>query len=202
MDDTLKTELQPGVLATLVRASQLLTTEDRADKVLPILLEQLKDDSDEERRILGLEMVDKLCTHLGRDVCQNYLMYEIVSLQDDSVYRVRKETVMRMGNIGAVVGVDIFIRILFPVYKKLCGDSVWGVRRAAVEMMPDIAKMCPVDIRNGVILELFKKFSADSSKWVKTASFQYIGPLIAIYHEQQPSPAPPALLDLFLSLYE
>ena len=49
-------------------------------------------------------------------------MYEIVSLQDDSVYRVRKETVMRMIKISEVVGKDIFLRILFPVFKKLCND--------------------------------------------------------------------------------
>jgi hypothetical protein len=122
VDETLKQEMLPSVLETLIRASQILTTEDRSDKVLPIILENIKDDSDEERRILGLEMVDKLCAHLGKDVCQNYLMYEIVSLQDDSVYRVRKETVMRMIKISEVVGKDIFLRIIFPVFKKLCND--------------------------------------------------------------------------------
>jgi hypothetical protein len=44
----------------LAKASSLLTAEDRTDKVLPIILENIRDDSDEERRILGLEMVDKL----------------------------------------------------------------------------------------------------------------------------------------------
>ena len=48
--------------------------------MLPIILENIKEDSDEERRILGLEMMDRLAELLGRDVCQNYLMYEIVSL--------------------------------------------------------------------------------------------------------------------------
>lgn len=79
----------------LVQATKTLTIEDRTDKVLPIILENLKEDSDEERRILGLEMVDRLSELMGREVCQNYLMYEIVSLQDDPVFRVRKETVLR-----------------------------------------------------------------------------------------------------------
>jgi hypothetical protein len=57
-----------------------MTYEDRADKILPIILENIRDDSDEEKRILGLELVDKLCEQLGKDVCQNFLMYEIVSL--------------------------------------------------------------------------------------------------------------------------
>ena len=87
------------------------------------------------------------------------------------MYRVRKETVMRMIQISEVVGKDIFVRILFPVFKKLCNDSVWGVRRAAVEMLPEIAKMCPVEVKNSIIIEIFKKFSVDSSKWVKTEAF-------------------------------
>ena len=84
-------------------------------------------------------MIDKLAVLLGQEVCQNFLMYEIVSLQDDSVYRVRKETVARMINISVVLGKEIFLRILFPVFKKLSNDSIWGVRRAAVEMLPHIS---------------------------------------------------------------
>ena len=89
-------------------------------------------------------------------------MYEIVSLQDDSVYRVRKETVTRMINISKVLGKDIFLRILFPVYKKLANDPVWGVRRSAVEMLPSISNICPIEIKNGILIEIFKKFSQDT----------------------------------------
>lgn len=70
---------------------------------------------------------------MGKDNCQNFLMYEIVSLQDDPIYRVRKETISRMINISKVLGKEIFIGILFPVFKKLANDQVWGVRRSAVE---------------------------------------------------------------------
>ena len=122
LDETLRQELMPNMLKCLVKASQILTTEDRTDRVLPIILDSIRDDSDEDRRILGLEMVDLLAESLGKDTCTNYLMYEIVSLQDDSVYKVRKETVQRMINISKTVGKDIFLRILFPVYKKLCND--------------------------------------------------------------------------------
>ena len=68
------------VLEQLVQATKQLSSEDRTDKVLPIILDSIRDDSDEERRILGLEMVDKLAELLGQEVCQNYLMYEMVSL--------------------------------------------------------------------------------------------------------------------------
>jgi hypothetical protein len=49
-------------------------------------------------------------------------MHEIVSLQDDPIYRVRKETVLKMINISKVLGKDMFLHILFPVFKKLSND--------------------------------------------------------------------------------
>lgn len=63
--DNIKQEIQVKVLENLVRATSILTTEDRTDKVLPIILDNIKDDSDEERRILGLEMIDRLAEMLG-----------------------------------------------------------------------------------------------------------------------------------------
>lgn len=43
-----------------MEVSKIMTNEDRAEKVLPIILESIRDDSDEEKRILGLELVDRL----------------------------------------------------------------------------------------------------------------------------------------------
>ena len=106
----------------LVKVSKIMTQEDRTEKILPIILESIRDDSDEEKRILGLELVDRLAEQIGKDVCQNYLMYEIVSLQDDPIYRVRKETVLKMINICKVLGKEMFLGVLFPVYKKLAND--------------------------------------------------------------------------------
>jgi hypothetical protein len=68
------------VIELLVKVSRILTSEDRNEKVLPIILDSINDDSDEEKRIVGLEMVDKLAELLGKDICQHYLMHQIVCL--------------------------------------------------------------------------------------------------------------------------
>jgi serine/threonine-protein phosphatase 4 regulatory subunit 1 len=119
-----------------VTISACLTPEDREDKILSLLLELLKDDGDEETRILGLEILDNLAADLGTDICSNYLIFEIVSLADDPVYRVRKEVVRRIVNISKVVSDEVFIGVLLPIFKKLCTDHVWGVRHQAVEILP------------------------------------------------------------------
>ena len=67
-------------------------------------------------------MLDVLAADFGPQICQNYLMYEIVSLQDDPRYKVRKETVKRIVNIAKVVSNEMFLGVLLPVFKKLCTD--------------------------------------------------------------------------------
>jgi hypothetical protein len=127
VDDETRAELMESAVIQMCMITKVFMYEDRADKILPILLELLKDD--EEKRIAGLELLDVLAADFGPEICQNYLMYEIVSLQDDPRYKVRKETVRRIINISKVVSSDVFLGVLLPVFKKLCTDQIWGVRR-------------------------------------------------------------------------
>ena len=127
VDDDTRIELQSLAVEQMAMITKVFMYEDRADKILPILLELLKDD--EEKRIAGLELLDVLASDFGAEICQNYLIYEIVSLQDDPRYKVRKETVRRIVNISKVVQAEVFQGVLLPVFKKLCTDHIWGVRR-------------------------------------------------------------------------
>ena len=127
VDDETRSELQSLAVEQLAMITKVFMHEDRADKILPILLELLKDD--EEKRIAGLELLDVLAVDFGPDICQNYLIYEIASLQDDPRYKVRRETVRRIINISKVVKAEVFQGVLLPVFKKLCTDHIWGVRR-------------------------------------------------------------------------
>ena len=58
-----------SVIELLIKSTKTMTGEDRTEKILPIILESIRDDSDEEKRILGLELVDRLAEDLGKDVC-------------------------------------------------------------------------------------------------------------------------------------
>ena len=49
--------------------TKVLINEDRIEKVLPIVLELLKDDTDEEKRIIGLELLDVLAAYFGSEIC-------------------------------------------------------------------------------------------------------------------------------------
>lgn len=78
VDDDTRLELQPYAIEQMAMITKVFMHEDRAEKILPIVLELLKDD--EEKRIIGLELLDVLAADFGPDICQNYLIYEIASL--------------------------------------------------------------------------------------------------------------------------
>lgn len=78
VDDEVKGELQALAVEQIAMVNKILIHDDRADKILPIVLELLKDD--EDKRIVGLELLDTLASDFGAEICQNYLIYEIASL--------------------------------------------------------------------------------------------------------------------------
>lgn len=85
IEETLKQEILVDVINLLVKVSRLMTNEDRTEKVsdyntkinlltfqlkiLPIILDCVRDDSEEEKRILGLELVDNLAELMGKENC-------------------------------------------------------------------------------------------------------------------------------------
>jgi serine/threonine-protein phosphatase 4 regulatory subunit 1 len=174
---------------------QTLIQQDRTDKVLPLLLDLLKDDSNEDRRILGLQILNTICADLGEHVCANYLIYEIVSLQEDPLYKVRKETCKNMVGLCSVVSTDVFLGVLLPVFKKLCTDHIWGVRKQAAEVLASICAVAPDDTKT-VLLDIFKKFTKDQSKWVKQAATQCLGPFLVAFADSSQTGL---LLDFYLS---
>lgn len=76
----MKTDIQNTIIDMLVKVTKIMTNEDKAEKILPIILEIVRDDGDEEKRILGLELIDRIAPQIGKELCQNYLMHEIVAL--------------------------------------------------------------------------------------------------------------------------
>lgn len=67
IDDEVRQELHALSIEQLAMITKILIHEDRADKILPIVLELLKDD--EEKRLIGLELLDVLAIDFGPDIC-------------------------------------------------------------------------------------------------------------------------------------
>jgi len=62
-------ELHSSVIETIIESAAHLSEQDKAEKLLPVILEIVRDDSDEEKRIIGLDLLDRVAEHIGRDIC-------------------------------------------------------------------------------------------------------------------------------------
>ena len=49
-------------------------------------------------------------------------MHELVTLQEDPVFKVRRELVLRLLKVSRVIGDGFFIGVVMPMYKKLSQD--------------------------------------------------------------------------------
>ena len=131
----------PKVVEQMIQITQLLTQTEKETKIIPILMDSIQDSDDEERRFTSVVLIDELCEQLGQQLCQNYLMYELISLQDDPVFKIRREVVLRIIRVSKVLGEHIFTGVMIPVFRKLSQDAIWSVRKACVEVLPEIAEI-------------------------------------------------------------
>lgn len=79
-DEQLRTELQPAVMARMAQITKVLSERDREAKIVPIVLECIRDADSEERRLQAVILIDELCEVLGQDICRDQLLYEIITL--------------------------------------------------------------------------------------------------------------------------
>lgn len=89
----------------------------------------------------GVILIDELCEILGPKLCMDHLIYEFISLQDDPIFKIRRELVLRLIKISKVLGDHIFTGVIIPVFRKLSQDQIWSVRKACVEVLPQISSI-------------------------------------------------------------
>jgi serine/threonine-protein phosphatase 4 regulatory subunit 1 len=132
-DEAFKQTVLEHVLQHLNMMMEVMNIADKKKYILPIILEAMKDEEDEERRLMSVILTDELAQSLGLEICRDYLMYDFISLQDDPVFKVRKEVAVRLMKLSRVLGEKIFNGVMIPVYRKLSQDQIWSVRKACVE---------------------------------------------------------------------
>ena len=55
--------------------------------------------------------------------------------------------VTRVIRISKVLGEQIFLGVIIPVFRKLSQDPIWSVRKACVEILPEISKIASEEVK-------------------------------------------------------
>jgi len=124
-------------------------------------------------------MLNLLAEQLGRELCQQFVIPEMVSLAEDPNFRVRKATALNFQNICKVGGEHELFERLMPAFVRLSKDDMYRVRRACGESLAKISQFVNDDIRSGVLVEIFLRLAQDMSKLVKQSVLQQSGMFLA-----------------------
>ena len=125
------------------------------------------------------ELLNLLAESLGKDLCTQFVIPEVVSLAEDPNFRVRKATALNFQNICKVGGEHELFERLMPAFVRLSKDDMYRVRRACGESLAQISMHVSDDIRSGVLVEIFLRLAQDISKLVKQSVLQQSGMFIS-----------------------
>ncbi|OQS00110.1 hypothetical protein THRCLA_06221 [Thraustotheca clavata] len=164
---------------SLVAIAEVIKPEDQGQHVLTLVLPFAHEDDDEQMRITGLVLLNKLAIFLGRDLCCQFCVPEFISLSEDPVFRVRKAMVLNFSQVCATAGPEVTEERLLPAYNRLAKDEIWGVRKACAESLVDLSVTLSPSTRSTALIPAFTAFSTDASKWVRIAAYQQLGPFLA-----------------------
>ena len=139
--------LSEAASEALLGLAALIQPSDLGDTVLRAVLCLAHDNEIEENRVVATQLLGSLAPVLGAELCQQYVLPEIVCLADDPAFRVRKAAALRVGAVSTVVGPELTVSKLLPVFEVLARDEIWGVRKASVESLAQVASVMPLDVR-------------------------------------------------------
>ena len=174
-----KLEVRQAASVALVAVAQIIKPPDLGQHVLTIILQLAHEDEIEEMRMTASELLNLLAEHLGLDLCQQFVIPEVVSLAEDPVFRVRKSTALNFENVCKVGGEYELFERLMPAFVRLSKDDMYRVRRACAENLCEVSKHVSDDIRTGVLVEIFLRLAQDPSKLVKQSILQQSGMFIS-----------------------
>lgn len=97
------------------------------------------DDSNENNRLVAVQLLSSLSLCLGATLCEQFIGLEFLSLGDDLSENVRKEAIKCLPVICKMVSEHFFTYKILPFYYEKAADRVnWGIRKACADIIISI----------------------------------------------------------------
>ena len=66
----------------------------------------------------AIQLLNKLASKFGKDLCEQFVVFEIMAMADDAEQKVRKTTIQNLVKICETVSTEFFVKKLLPVYSR------------------------------------------------------------------------------------
>lgn len=88
-------------------------------------------------------MIKRFSKAFSHDIINNHIRATIMSLSDDSNYKVRKEVINILPSI--IINKRMFNDHFKNIYFTMCDDPIWSVRKECISICPKIVKFMTID---------------------------------------------------------
>jgi len=180
MSTTYEIKEQAG--SELGRIAPLLNEDDRTQHLLPSVLSMAHDDENEENRIIAVKLLSQIASLIGKDLCEQFLALQLLSMGEDPKVSVRREVIANLPLIGKIVSPVFFHQRILSFYLNVCKESYWELRKACIDIIYEICNLCIGDVSKTKEKELTNitlKLLKDSNKFVKAAAYKNLGLFIS-----------------------
>ena len=97
-----KEEVRQAASEALVQSAHLVRADDLAAHILTVVLELAHDDDNEDMRLTAALLLNDLAPCFGSELCEQFVIPEVVSLGEDPAFRVRRQVALNMHHVCRV----------------------------------------------------------------------------------------------------
>ncbi|CED82233.1 Protein phosphatase 2A regulatory subunit A and related proteins [Phaffia rhodozyma] len=134
----------------------------------------------------------------GENEIYNSFVAEVLRVQNDESFSVRREAALAMGELLKVVSSEVATEYMLPLFNFFAADESPHVRQAACLALPALAKhLVPPAYRRSHCTELANAFFNDEIKEIQNTALEILGELIHAFCEQKEN-VPEELIAHFL----
>ncbi|KRX08498.1 Armadillo-type fold [Pseudocohnilembus persalinus] len=199
----------------LANIALLLNEKDRQRYILKNVLQNAKDETNEDNRIVAIQQLSKIAPCFNNsNVCEQFVGLEILSLGDDPQLRVRKESIRNLVSVGKVVSQEFFwVKIasyqkigefvyamrdeelndeILQSYLNMTSDNVRTltmdeskIKRPLAYSLHEIAKIVGKDNAWKDLVKIWNEFLEDYSDQVKYGAVQIMADFLTVFDQEQ-----------------
>ncbi|PWN44156.1 ARM repeat-containing protein [Ceraceosorus guamensis] len=134
---------------------------------------------------------------LDVETLETRVVPEVVRLQSDGAFFVRKEVAIAVGSLAKHVNSSVVVKSLLPAFERFVQDDIWHVRQAVCLSIPAIFTHLDAETKRSRLLNALGIFTQDVSRNVRSVAFEIIGEAIYLFHKD-PLGVPEPLIRHFL----
>lgn len=126
-----------------------------------------------------MQLFSTMSDCFGKQLCEQFIGLEILSLGDDSSVKVRKEAIRHLPIISKLVSKQFFTNRFSTFFIEKARDQAnWAIRKTCVDIIIEMSELSSEADREGSISDIMLGLLKDTNKWVRLSAYKNLGKFI------------------------